>query len=128
MSGKSLVVAGLLAVGVMLMADNSASAQYVVRHGNHFHTVSPGYGYGGGYGGGYYARPVYTVPVYTAPVAVYPTVVGGYPWGNFGSPLLPSYGYNRGVYGGYPVYGGSYNTLNFGIQRPGFSLNLGFIR
>lgn len=115
MSGKSLVVAGLLAVGAMLVADNKASAQYVVRHGNHFHTVSPGHGYGGGY----YAR-----PVYTAPVAVYPTVVGGYPWGNFGSPLLPSYGYTP-VYGGY--YGG-YNTLNLGVYRPGFSFNLGFIR
>jgi len=119
MSGKSLVVAGLLAVGAMLMADNKASAQYVVRHGNHFHNVSPGYGYGGGY----YSRPVYTVPVYTAPVTTYPTVVGGYPWGNFGSPLLPSY--SRPVYGGY--YGG-YNTLNLGVYRPGFSLNLGFIR
>lgn len=121
MSGKSLMVAGALAVGVLLMSDNTASAQYVVRHGNHFHNVSPGYGYGygGGYGGGYYAR-----PVYTAPVAVYPRVVGGYPWGNFGSPLLPSYGYSR------PVYGGGFNNgFNNGFGgRPTFGLSFNFIR
>lgn len=121
MSGKSLVVAGLLAVGVMLMADTKASAQYIVRHGNHLHTVSPAWGYGGGwggYGGGFYA-PVYR-PVYGG------GFYGGNPYGGgfYGRPV-----YGGGWGGGYPGwgYGGGFNTVNFGVYRPGFGLNLGFV-
>ena len=123
MSGKSFVVAGLLAIGLMFASTDKASAQYVVRHGNHFHTVSPGWGYGGGYGyGGGFYRPVYSTPFYGGGF-------GGYPYGytsgfGFGTPNL-----YRGGWGGYPYggWGGGFNTVNFGVYRPGFGMNLGFV-
>lgn len=121
MSGK-LMFGGLVAAAVMALTADTASAQYVVRHGNHYHTVSPGYGYG-------YApvvvqpvftAPIYTRTIYTSPVYTSPIYGGGYYGGGYGGPV---YG------GGYPGYGygGGFNTVNFGIYRPGFSANFGFV-
>lgn len=112
MSGK-LMFGGLLAVAVMAFSADTANAQYVVRHGNHYHTVSPGYGYGGGFYQPIY-RPVYSTPIYG----------GGYGYGG-GYYSRPIYG---GGWGGYPgYYGGGFNTLNFGVYRPGFGANFGFV-
>lgn len=115
MSSK-LAFGGLVAVAVLALSAGTASAH------------PPGGFYGGG---GYYGRPVYVQPVYQPvyrPVYVSPfpaynsgfgyttPVYGGYNSG-FG---YPSYGYGRG-------YGGSFNTVNFGVYRPGFNANFGFV-
>lgn len=124
MSGK-LMFGGLAAVAVMALSADTASAQYVVRHGNHYHNVSPGYGYG--------YSPVIYQPVVTAPIYTRPVVYGGFPsygyGGGFGGPVYGG-GFGGPVYGGgygRPVYGGSFNTVNFGIYRPGFNANFGFV-
>lgn len=126
MSGK-LAIGGLVAVAAMALSAGTASAQRVVQHGNHFHTVSPAYGHGGFYAPSVY-RPVYT-PVY-APVYTSGFGYGAYP----GLGYTSGFGFNtpnlyRGGYGGYPGYGygGGFNTVNFGVYRPGFGMNLGFV-
>lgn len=120
MSGKQMVFGGLLAVAALSFSAGTASAGDPFRGG----------GYRGGHGHhyGYYGRPVVVQPVYQPvyrPVGVYPTVVGGYPWGNFGSPLLNS-GYAPVIRTYQPVRG-NFGTVNVGVYRPGFGLNLGFV-
>ncbi len=116
MSGK-LMFGGLAAVAVMALSADTANAQYVVRHGNHYHNVSPGYGYG-------YTpvvvQPVFTAPIYTRPIYTSPIYTSPIYGGGFGGPVYGG-GYGR------PVYGGSFNTVNFGIYRPGFNANFGFV-
>lgn len=122
---RNLVLGGLVAFGLLAMATTTASAQYVVRGGGHRHG---GHYHGGGqyYGG----RGIYPVPVVAPPRPI--IVNSGYPFGSFGSPYFaPTFGSPAFVspapFYGYPRYGGGFNTVNFGVYRPGFGLNLGFV-
>ncbi len=133
MTGK-LAIGGLVAVAVMALSTSTASAQYVVRHGNHYHNVSPAYGHNYGY------QPVYQQPVYRS---VYQQPV-------YQSAYNSGFGWNQPSYGGYNSgfgygnqfnngYGGGYgNQFNNGYRggygggygggRQSFGLSFNFIR
>ena len=124
---RNLVLGALLSVGLLATAG-TASAQYH-RGGGHYH--GGGHQHGGGhYHGGGYGRGIYSVPVVVAPRPI--LVSPGYGYG-YGSPYYsPAFVSPRPYYGGYPGYGyggygGSFGTVNFGYNSPGFGMNLGFL-
>ena len=121
MTGK-LAIGGLVAVAAMALTAGTASAQRVVQHGNHFHTISPAYGHS-------HYQPVYR-PVYQ-PVyqPVYrPVYASPFPAYNSG------FGFNQPVYGGYNSGFGFNNGFNNGYRggygggRQSFGLSFNFIR
>ncbi len=111
MSGK-LVLGGLVAVAVMALSATPASAQRGGWYGGH-HRPAAHPGYRPAVHPGY--RPAYTFPVYQ-PVFASPYYQPLYTAPVYGSP-----------YYGTPYFGSSFNTVNFGVYRPGFGLNLGFV-